>query len=87
MTIPKRANRPTAQADVRRRCSNCAHAIIPRRRNRTGMPPLICEQSDEAGWGAVREFSDCCAKWQRKASNASLEARASKANNGGSSDE
>jgi len=51
------------------------------------MPPLICEQSDEAGWGAVREFSDCCAKWQRKASNASLEARASKANNGGSSDE
>ncbi len=60
---------------VRRRCSNCAHAIIPKRRERKGMPVLICGASNAAGWDAVREFDNCCDKWEHKASNAPHEPR------------
>jgi len=59
----------TVGAVVRRRCSNCAHAILPRRRERKGMPVLICGQSAKAGWDAVREWDNCCDKWKRKAPN------------------
>ena len=48
------------------RCSSCSHAIIPRKPGRKGMPILICGASGDRWWDAVREWHDCCDKWDGK---------------------